>query len=123
MGEENGDDRVGYGRPPKAHQFKKGQSGNPAGRPKGARGFKTIASEILAEPVRVRGPEGQVEMSSGEAMLRMIMKKALQGDLKCVELAQRPTADIDHQTRIADTMPLSQREVALYERLMEDEDD
>ena len=24
---------VGYGKPPKKHRFKKGQSGNPAGRP------------------------------------------------------------------------------------------
>ena len=30
------DGAVGYGRPPKASQFKKGQSGNPRGRPKGS---------------------------------------------------------------------------------------
>ena len=29
----NDDEAVGYGRPPKASQFKKGQSGNPGGRP------------------------------------------------------------------------------------------
>jgi hypothetical protein len=28
---------VGYGKPPKASQFSPGQSGNPKGRPKGAR--------------------------------------------------------------------------------------
>ena len=31
------DDYVGYGRPPKKHRFKPGQSGNPAGRQKGSR--------------------------------------------------------------------------------------
>ena len=30
------EDKVGYGRPPKKNQFKKGQSGNPSGRPKKA---------------------------------------------------------------------------------------
>ena len=29
---DSADDRVGYGRPPKQHRFKKGQSGNPGGR-------------------------------------------------------------------------------------------
>ena len=28
---------VGYGKPPKAHRFKPGRSGNPRGRPKGSR--------------------------------------------------------------------------------------
>ena len=29
------------------HKFKPGESGNPAGRPKGSRGFKTVITEIL----------------------------------------------------------------------------
>jgi Family of unknown function (DUF5681) len=33
-GDETGDYEVGYGKPPKDGQFKKGVSGNPSGRPK-----------------------------------------------------------------------------------------
>jgi len=47
------DEGVGYGRPPKKHQFPKGKSGNPKGRPKGARGIKTDLKEVLAAPVTV----------------------------------------------------------------------
>ena len=39
MADDNGKDAgVGYGRPPQATQFKKGQSGNPRGRPRKPRG-------------------------------------------------------------------------------------
>jgi len=31
---------VGYGKPPKSSRWKKGQSGNPKGRPKGSRGLR-----------------------------------------------------------------------------------
>lgn len=37
-GDDNGDYEVGYGKPPKHRQFMPGQSGNPKGRPRGARG-------------------------------------------------------------------------------------
>ena len=34
MTHDNENYEVGYGKPPKANQFQKGQSGNPSGRPK-----------------------------------------------------------------------------------------
>ncbi len=37
MSDDHDDEAVGYGRPPKARQFKKGQSGNPNGRPRKVR--------------------------------------------------------------------------------------
>ena len=47
------DYEVGYGRPPKDKQFKKGQSGNPKGRPKGSRNFRTDLQEELQMQVQV----------------------------------------------------------------------
>ncbi|MGY3477315.1 DUF5681 domain-containing protein [Bradyrhizobium ottawaense] len=43
----NQGDGVGYGRPPREHQFKPGQSGNKNGRPKGSKNEATIINEIL----------------------------------------------------------------------------
>ncbi|MGO9430077.1 DUF5681 domain-containing protein [Rhodoblastus sp.] len=41
---------VGYGRPPKDHQFKKGRSGNPAGRPKRKDEGRLKMIDVLMEP-------------------------------------------------------------------------
>lgn len=42
---------VGYGKPPKQHRFRKGQSGNPKGRPKGSRNLETIIMDKLDEHI------------------------------------------------------------------------
>ena len=39
--------RVGYSHPPIATRFRKGQSGNPKGRPKREKNFKTLLHEAL----------------------------------------------------------------------------
>jgi hypothetical protein len=48
------DHEIGYKKPPRHSQFKKGRSGNPKGRPKGTRNFKTDLREVLAAPVTIR---------------------------------------------------------------------
>lgn len=81
------DDRVGYGRPPKAHQFKPGRSGKPSGRPRGALGkvTKTIQA-VLAE--RAEAPDGQggvKKMSLQELAIRQLVAAGLKGDLHAIE--------------------------------------
>ena len=46
---------IGYKRPPTAHCFKHGQSGNPAGRPKGRKQFATLLQEIVNRKVAIAG--------------------------------------------------------------------
>lgn len=53
------DKAVGYGQPPKASQFKKGQSGNPGGRPPKTPDHESIAARVLGEVQRLSGqPKG-----------------------------------------------------------------
>ena len=76
------DRKSGRGKPPKHTQFVKGQSGNPTGRPKGARGLKQIMCEELARAVTV-GPDGRKsELATLAVITRMMANKAMQGDVK-----------------------------------------
>jgi len=66
---QGSDYEVGYGRPPAHTRFKAGKSGNPKGRPKGARGLNTLARELLTARVPVRTASGEKRMHRIEAVL------------------------------------------------------
>jgi hypothetical protein len=77
---------VGYKRPPKASQYKPGQSGNPKGRPRGATGLNTLARDTLTSKVRVRTPDGEKRMSKMEAVLQKALELAMKGDARAIML-------------------------------------
>ena len=72
------EDDVGYRRPPKQHQFKRGQSGNPGGRPR--KKGRNDALSILDEPITVVQDGKTATMSSNEATMRKMVQKALKDD-------------------------------------------
>jgi hypothetical protein len=75
---------VGYGKPPTATQFQPGKSGNPSGRPKGARNLDTLMAEELELPVKIREQGVEHTVSKGHAMLKALFAKAMQGDVRAV---------------------------------------
>ena len=77
----------GYGKPPKANQFKPGQSGNPKGRPKENKS-QTLHGAIrkcLQEPVSLRINGKRQTIARAELIVTQLVNKAATGDLKAVE--------------------------------------
>jgi len=73
---------VGYGRPPRQHQFKRGQSGNPRGRPKGVRSEDDILAKLLNRKISIQDRSGVRQVSVLEAVYVRVAQNALKGDLK-----------------------------------------
>ena len=77
-----GDYEVGYGKPPERTRFKKGKSGNPKGRSKGAKNLKTDLIEELQENITVREGDRTVRISKQRAIVKTLVAKTLKGDAR-----------------------------------------
>jgi hypothetical protein len=76
---------VGYGRPPRAHQFKKGQrSANPSGRPRGSR--NPNLSQVLLEPLSIKVQGRTRKVPFLEAWAQVVKDKAIKGDIKAGQM-------------------------------------
>ena len=81
----NPDYEVGYAKPPKDSQFKKGKSGNPKGRPKGARNFASYLEEMLKAKVSVNSDGVLKKLNTTQAALAQLRIKALKGNPRALE--------------------------------------
>ena len=75
-------DTVGYCRPPKQHQFKKGQSGNPGGRPRNRlshKSLKLIGREEFLRPITIVEGGKRKKLPLIQALLRKSLSEALSG--------------------------------------------
>jgi hypothetical protein len=84
MNEEPKADTVGYKHPPKKHQFQRGQSGNPAGKPKGARSFKSDLRDELNELVPITDGGREIEVSKQRLLIKRLVASAIEGDARAI---------------------------------------
>ncbi|MGH1587680.1 DUF5681 domain-containing protein [Methylobacterium phyllosphaerae] len=105
------DERVGYGRPPKRSQFAKGQSGNPAGRPKGSLNRATLRAMVatlwLDETMKIGEGGRERHIPCLEALLKKQAELAFKGDRKaikdCLDVVFRMVGDVREAHRDEET--------------------
>ena len=112
MSGDNKDYTVGRGKPPLHSRFRKGQSGNPKGRPKGKRDFNKEIEEVLSANVTVMENGRSRKVSSRMATLMRLREKALKGDARAM----------DHYLELA-TQHAMAREAMRAERVLSATDD
>lgn len=92
-------DQVGYKQPPKVAQFRKGQSGNPRGRPKN-RHREIPYDAVLGQMVTIREDGRERRVTAAEAFLLQLTQRGLAGDstaarasLEAIEAARAARGD------------------------------
>ncbi len=85
MGKEK-DKKVGYKNPPTSSRFRKGQSGNPNGRPKKSIDLKELLEGELQEKVFIKEGGKKVKVTRAQAMMKRLVNSALQGDARAIML-------------------------------------
>lgn len=85
---------VGYGKPPVHSRFKPGQSGNPKGKKKGTKGFKSVVTSILNEKVSVKTHRGTKKIAKVEALIHANLTNALKGDPKATDRILKLARDV-----------------------------
>lgn len=110
---------VGYKNPPKATQFKPGQSGNPKGRRKGTKNYKTDLREELAQKIRIQEGGETKKVSKQRALIKALVNKGMKGDVRAIEATMRQV----HEIELLDSMKveaqsLSESDQAIIDRFL-----
>ena len=97
---------VGYGKPPKRHRFKKGQSGNPRGRPKGAKRstpalpeerLKDIVLEEANRTITFHDGDRTVTLSTAQVIIHRLAVDAAKGNPRAQQLFIKMVSTIEKE--------------------------
>ncbi len=118
MANEN-DYEIGYGKPPKDSQFKKGQSGNPKGRPAGVRNFKTELNEVINSKVTVNRDGKKQSISAKRAVFLKLTEKSLSGNVPAIRTLIDLIRTYDEEEIDSAARDLSAEDTRILERFIE----
>jgi hypothetical protein len=110
---------AGYGKPPRHTRFKKGQSGNPRGRPKGSKNLTTLLTEALNEPVIVAENGGRRKITMRQAIIKQLVNRSATADWRAIKILLDLVRDIEGRTEPAspETAAFSEADEKVIEQL------
>jgi len=85
MSDQENDYEIGYGKPPKSGQFKKGQSGNAKGRPKASKSVGILVQDVFLQKISIKENGKQKHVTMLEALLRQLITGALKGEMRSID--------------------------------------
>ena len=95
MPPDKNDYEVGYGRPPCLRRFQKGQSGNPRGKPVGAKTLKTLVSQALNQLVVMNEDGRQRKVTKREAIATKLVDRSASADFRAIKILLDVLRDIE----------------------------
>ena len=122
MSKDRDDYEIGYGKPPRSTRFKKGQSGNAKGRPKGSRNFANDLDDVLNTKMTVNENGKPRKVSTQLAALMRLREKALKGETRALDrllsMADERSTEKDAQNKerhiSSDEMDILERFVSVH---------
>lgn len=79
------DNKPGYCRPPRHTRFRAGQSGNPKGRPRGAKGLRAELKAELDERISITSDGKTRRLSKRRLIIKALAAKAAKGDVRAAD--------------------------------------
>lgn len=111
---------VGYGKPPQHARFKKGQSGNPKGRPKGAKNLDTLLMESVNERVTINENGVPKKVSKLAVMHKQLANKGATGDLRALQMILQKLEALENRSLAsAGSQEFSEADKAIMKSLEE----
>jgi len=112
---------VGYGNPPVHSRFKKGQSGNPTGRPKKQPSLIDDLKAELAEVIQVTEGGKVRRLTKQRAVAKSMTAQSIKGDPRATSLIAKLCAPVDSDEPAGTPPPLSPTEQQILEDYIERE--
>jgi len=106
---------VGYGKPPKHAQWKKGQSGNPEGGRRRPTDVAALTAQLLSKRVVVRSGKTTKRVTRLEQILSRLIEKALQGDPRTLKMVLDEMRKVDARAENDAPAPLEAADLEVIE--------
>ena len=85
-GRRKGEYEIGYGKPPRDCGFKKGQSGNPRGRPPSSKNLTILLNDALNETVAITENGRRRKITKREAVIKQLVNKSASSDPRSLKI-------------------------------------